>query len=113
MAENTGRHLLAEKDFVKVVDAAGNELTDVPKHWDANLLPPGAEKKGRASSGSGSSSTPQRAEGEEPPRAGSGSGIAEWVKFATEKGATEDDLKDEKGEALTRDALIAKYGTPA
>lgn len=57
MAENTtGRHLLTEKDFAQVVDADGKDLPPVPKHWGADQLPAGAEKKAKAKS-SGSTST--------------------------------------------------------
>lgn len=125
MSENStpvqGRHLLTEKDFVKVVDAEGNDLPSVPKHWGSDLLPPGAEKKGRStsssssssSSGSGGQAPTSRASGQEPPRAGAGSGTDEWVAFAKEKGATDADLLDGDGKPVTRDVLIDKYGAPA
>lgn len=120
MSENSiGRHLLAEKDFVKVVDAEGHDLPPVPKHWGSELLPPGAEKKsGRSTSSSTSSSSGTQAPatrdaGQEPPRAGAGSGTDEWVAFAKEEGATDADLVDGDGKPVTRDVLIDKYGTPA
>ena len=37
----------------------------------------------------------------------------EWVAYAKAKGATEDDLKDERGEPLGQKALREKYGTAA
>lgn len=114
MAENTkGRHLLTEKDFVKVVDAEGNDLPAVPKHWGVDQLPAGAEKKSKSSgsSSSSSSSTPAaRKPGEEPKGNAS---TDEWIAYAREKGATDEDLKDDQGEPLGQKALREKYGTPA
>ena len=53
MAENTkGRHLLTKKDFVQIVDADGNDLPPVPKHWGADQLPAGAQRKSSGSSSS-------------------------------------------------------------
>jgi hypothetical protein len=37
----------------------------------------------------------------------------DWADFAKSKGATDADLVDKDGKALTRDALREKYGTPA
>lgn len=122
MAENTtGRHLLAEKDFVEVVDAEGNDLPAVPKHWGTDQLPAGAEKKTRTRSNStrstsGSTGT-TRTEPPPPPAdtepAGNASTEA-WADYAVKvKGAKPDDLVDEQGEPLGRDELRAKFGTPA
>lgn len=116
MAENTkGRLLLTEKDFVKVVDAEGKDLPPVPKHWAADQLPAGAEKKsGRASSSSAStssSSTPPPDPDAEPAGNASTEAWADWAKRV--KGATDDDLKDADGEPLKRDEIRAKFGTPA
>lgn len=35
-----------------------------------------------------------------------------WVEYAKKRGALDADLVDDKGEPLTRSALIDKYGTP-
>lgn len=45
----------------------------------------------------------------EPARSGS---TEAWVTYAKERGATDADLLDDKGEPLKRDALAEKYGTP-
>lgn len=37
----------------------------------------------------------------------------DWANFAKAKGALDEDLVDEDGEELGRDALREKYGTPA
>ena len=121
MAENQktkGRFLLTEKDFVEVVDADGNPLPSVPKHWGEDQLAPGAKtkskpaKKAASSSGSGSKSGSGDGEKADDEPAGNASTEA-WVKFAKSKGATDDDLKDAAGEPLGREELKAKYGTPA
>jgi len=52
---------------------------------------------------------PDRPAGVEPPRSGAGSGMDAWVAFAREKGATDADLVDADGKALTRDELADKY----
>ena len=36
-----------------------------------------------------------------------------WLEYARSKGASEEDLVDEDGKPLTRDALRDKFGTPA
>ncbi|WP_278255588.1 hypothetical protein [Nocardioides convexus] len=41
MSDSNGRLFLREKDFVDVVDADGNDLPPVPKHWDKDQAPPG------------------------------------------------------------------------
>ncbi|WP_435744914.1 hypothetical protein [Nocardioides sp. SYSU DS0663] len=119
MAENTtGRHLLAEKDFVQVVTEDGTALPSVPKHWGSDQLPAGAEKKTsrststRASSTSGSS-TPQTPPDPNAEPAGNASTEA-WAEYAVKvKGAKPEDLVDDQGEPLGRDELRAKYGTPS
>lgn len=118
MAENTkGTHLLAAKDFVAVVDEDGNDLGyQVPKHWGADQLAPGAKKKsGRAQSSSSTGSTQQQSQ---TPAAPSGDGQPagnasrdDWAAYAVTKGATDADLVDDKGEPLGRDEIKAKYGT--
>lgn len=119
MAENTnGRLFLTDKDFVTVVDAEGEELPSVPKHWDEDLLPAGASKKSarsssttRSSSNTGGSNTPPVDPDAEPKGNASRD---DWAAWATRvKGATEDDLKDEQGEPLGREAIRAKFGTPS
>lgn len=122
MSDNNGRLFLREKDFVEVVDADGNDLPPVPKHWGEDQLPLGAKfkKKASRSTGSSSSSTPatgdsgdgSQSSGDGGPAEPAGSARTEaWVAFAKAKGATEEDLVDEDGNALGRDALRAKYGT--
>ncbi|WKN47144.1 hypothetical protein [Nocardioides sp. Arc9.136] len=114
MADNKGTHLLTTRDFVDVVDEAGNDLGyQVPKHWGADQLAPGAKKKsGRTSAASSSSgSTPAAPTKPEGEPAGNAS-TEDWVAYAKSKGATEDDLKDEQGEPLGQKALREKYGTP-
>lgn len=111
MAEDQGRHLLTEKDFVDVIDEEGNDLGyQVPKHWTQDDLPAGAKKKSRGSSSTGSNTPPAaRAAGEEPKGNAS---TDEWIAFAREKGATDADLLDDDGNALGQKALREKYGTP-
>lgn len=108
--------LYTAKDMVKVVDEAGNDLAPVPKSWlGTDLLPVGVKaKKGGSKSeptkskSEGGSKSKGKPEGEP---AGNAS-AAEWESYAREfKGASEDDLKDEAGEPLGRDALRAKFGT--
>lgn len=115
MAENQGKHLLTARDFVDVVDEEGNDLGyQVPKHWGADQLAPGAKKKtGRSSSSStsGSASTQQAPAKPEGEPAGNAS-TEDWVAYAKSKGATDEDLKDEQGEPLGQKALREKYGTP-
>ncbi|CAI9417347.1 hypothetical protein [Nocardioides sp. T2.26MG-1] len=116
MAENQstkGQFLLKEKDFVKVVDADGNDLPAVPKHWGEDQLPAGASKKGRASSSSSSSSstpTPPPDPDAEPAGNASRDAWADWAKRV--KGATDADLVDTDGKDLGRDEIKAKFGTP-
>ena len=57
-AENTqGQHLLPESAFVDLVDASGEVVGSVPKHWTADDLPAGTKKKaGRGSSSSAKAS---------------------------------------------------------
>lgn len=115
MAENTGQHLLKDKDFVDVVDQAGNDLGyRVPKHWGKDELPPGVSKKSRSSSGSSSgsgSSTPAADPNAEP--AGN-AGREAWADYAVKvKGAKPEDLVDGDGKELGRDELKAKFGQPA
>lgn len=43
--------------------------------------------------------------------AGNGS-LEDWVAYARKVGAEDEDLVDDKGEPLKRDALKAKYATP-
>ena len=117
MAETkNGRHLLASKDFVDVVDADGNDLGyQVPKHWGADQLAPGAKKKaGRSSSSSTSGTSGTPAPPADPGTEPAGNASREvWAKYATTvKGATEQDLVDDKGEPLGRDEIRTKYGTP-
>lgn len=112
-----GTFLLKKSDFVAVVDAEGNDLPSVPKHWTADDLPVGAKKKSGASARSasmtsGGGQTPPPADSNAEP-AGNASTEA-WVDYATRvKGAKPEDLVDEKGDQLNRDALRAKFGTPA
>ena len=52
--DNNGRHLLAEKDFVAVVEEINGEEVEVgavPKHWDASLIPAGRKKTNRKPKG--------------------------------------------------------------
>jgi hypothetical protein len=45
---------------------------------------------------------------------GPGQARAKWEVYArTVKGASDEDLVDEDGKPLKRDALVEKYGTPA
>lgn len=116
MAENTkGRLFLKESDFVEVEGPDGQELPSVPKHWGKDQLAPGAKKVGRASKSSGSSSSTSGSSTQptDPNAEPAGNASTEaWVKYATDvKGAKPEDLVDDKGEPLTRDALKAKYGT--
>ncbi|MCZ4497896.1 MAG: hypothetical protein JWQ74_449 [Marmoricola sp.] len=107
MSDSNGTFLLKEKDFVDVVDGDGNEVEGlkVPKHWDNDQLPAGFKKKGRGS-GSSAPSDPNK----QPAKSGS---KEDWVNFAkTVKGAKDEDLAVD-GKDLTRDELVAKYGTPA
>ena len=104
-----GQFLLDEDDYVAVVDAEGNDLPPVPKHWGEDQLPPGAKKKGKkAKAGKGDP-------GPDPDAEPKGNASAEeWVEWAKRvKGAKDEDLVDEQGEALKRDALRAKFGTSA
>lgn len=113
-----GKHLLTEKDFTRVVDAEGNELPSVPKHWGEDQLPAGATKKsGRAtsntSSSSSTSSTSTPAPDPDAEPAGNASRDA-WADFATKvNGAKPEDLVDTDGKDLGRDELREKFGTPA
>ena len=54
-AENTqGQHLLPASAFVDLLDASGEVVGSVPKHWTADDLPAGTKKKaGKASKDSG------------------------------------------------------------
>lgn len=58
-----GTFLLKEKDFVEWVDAEGNALPAVPKHWGADQMPAGATKKPRSARTSTSGSTSGSAPG--------------------------------------------------
>lgn len=51
MAENSGKLLIPESDYVSVYDADGNELEHkVPKAWvGTDLLPPGVTGKAKES----------------------------------------------------------------
>ncbi|WP_193613156.1 hypothetical protein [Nocardioides lijunqiniae] len=110
--ENAGQFLLKEKDFVKVVDAEGNDLPPVPKHWGADQLPAGAEKKGRASS-SGRSGQSGSQSGADAEPAGNAS-REDWATYAEKvKGAKPEDLLDADGKDLGRDELREKFGTPS
>jgi len=109
-----------QSDMVDVVDANDQTipgLVTVPKAWVGTALLPAGTKKGSPKSGDDTpsrpsrSSTPKRESGQEPPRNGAGSSTEEWVAFARESGATDADLLDDTAEPLTREALIAKYGT--
>lgn len=116
MAENQntkGQFLLTAKDFVKVVDAEGNELPPVPKHWGEDQLPAGATKKGRASSTT-SSSTPASPPPPDPDAEPAGNASRDaWAEYAMKvKGAKPEDLLDTDGKDLGRDELRDKYGTP-
>lgn len=44
--------------------------------------------------------------------AGNASGEA-WLEYAKQRGAVDEDLVDDQGEPLGRDALREKFGTPA
>lgn len=114
--------LYAKGDMVEVVDENGAAIPgmlSVPKAWLNTPLVPAGTKKGKPKTdgdptpSSSTPAAPTRKTGEEPPRAGSGSGTAEWVAFAKEKGAKDEDLLDDVGEELSREALIAKFGTPS
>jgi hypothetical protein len=127
MAENTtvnaparsGRLFLREKDFVEVVDAEGNELPSVPKHWGEDQLAPGAKFKKKASGRNSSSSGKDGGKdggGSDPatPEEPAGNASTEaWAEFAKTKGATDADLVDSDGKPLGRDEIRAKYGTPS
>ena len=107
-----GRQFLTEKDFVDVVDAEGNDLPPVPKHWGEDQLPAGAKTKkgkGAKSSKDGGGSTP------DPDAEPKGNASRDdWAAYATKvKGAKPEDLVDGDGKDLTRDELAAKFGTPA
>lgn len=56
VSANAGRHLLAEKDFVDVVDENDKVVGSAPKHWDETYLAPGTRLKKRAATRSGNSS---------------------------------------------------------
>lgn len=104
--------IYTESDFVKVVDAAGNEQPPVPKAWvGKDLLPEGTKRPGRG--GSSTSSTQQQSPA--PSGDGQPAGNAsrdDWAAYAkSSKGATDADLVDDKGEPLGRDEIKAKYGT--
>lgn len=110
MAENsTGRRLLVEKDFAEVVDADGNALPSVPKHWTEDDLAPGASFKKKSAKASGSTSG-----GSNTPADGEPKGNAsrdEWAAYATTKGAPDEETKPVEDGGLSRDDLKAKYGT--
>jgi hypothetical protein len=104
-----GQYLLKEKDYVDVVDAEGNPLPPVPKHWDEDQLLPGAKKVSKAKAkkaadGAGGDGVPK---GNAP--------TEEWVAYARKAdGFTEADLLAADGEtSLTRDELRAKFGPKA
>lgn len=109
-----GRHLLTEKDFVSVVDADGNDLPPVPKHWGEEQLPAGAKKKSKAKSSSSSSSS-GKASGQSGDAEPAGNASRDdWAAYATKvKGAKAEDLVDADGKDLGRDELREKFGTPA
>lgn len=127
MAENTtvnapartGRLFLREKDFVEVVDAEGNDLPPVPKHWGEEQLAPGAKFKkrsSRSSSSDGGKTGGKDGGGSDPaaPEEPAGNASTEvWVEFAKAKGATDADLVDDEGKPLGRDEIRAKYATPS
>lgn len=116
MADNQGRLFLREKDFVEVVDAEGNDLPPVPKHWGEEQLAPGAKFKKRSSSRSSSSDGGKGGGGSDPasPEEPAGNASTEvWAEFAKSKGATDADLVDGEGKPLGRDEIRAKYGTPS
>lgn len=110
-----------KSDMVDVVDADGKAipgLPQVPKAWlesKAGLVPPGT-KKGKPkdpATADSSASTPApstRKPGEEPK---GNAPMAEWVAYAKEKGATDEDLLDDKAEPLSYADVKAKYGTKA
>lgn len=128
MAENTtvnaparkGRLFLEKKDFVEVVDAEGNDLPSVPKHWGEEQLAPGAKFKkkssSRSSSSDGGKTGGKAGGGSDPasPEEPAGNASTEvWAEFAKSKGATDADLVDDDGKPLGRDEIRAKYGTPS
>jgi hypothetical protein len=59
MAESKkqGREFLSEKDFVPLYDAAGEQVGEVPKHWDDDQLPAETTRKAPAKSSGTSSSS--------------------------------------------------------
>ncbi|GAB2762048.1 hypothetical protein [Nocardioides pakistanensis] len=107
--------IYTESDFVKVVDAAGNEQPPVPKAWvGKDLLPEGTKRAGRSSGTSSTNSTQQQTQTPAPSGDGQPAGNAsrdDWAAYAVSKGATDADLVDDKGEPLGRDEIKAKYGT--
>jgi hypothetical protein len=105
-----GTFLLKEKDFVEWVDAEGNPLPPVPKHWGADQMPAGATKKSKAAKSSSGSSDDKVDKDAEPKGNASADDWAAWAKRV--KNATDDDLKDADGEPLKRDEIRAKFGTP-
>lgn len=111
MSNDTGRLFLEEKDFVEVVDADGNELPPVPKHWGEDQLAPGAKvvKKSGKSSAKAKDSAKDQANTDDEPPAGNAS-REDWETYAKANGATDADLVDEQGEPLGRDALRDKFG---
>lgn len=100
-----GRFLLEESDFVDVVDADGNDLPPVPKHWGKEELPAGAKKK---SSKAKKAASPSDDESGEPSKNASRDA---WVDFARENGASEEELVSPEDGGLKRDELAAKYGS--
>lgn len=112
--------MYTKSDMVEVVDAEGLAipgLPQVPKAWlesKAGLVPPGT-KKGKPkdpnadASSSGSAATPRKP-GEEPKGNAS---MDEWVAYAKEKGATDEDLLDDKAEPLSYADIKAKFGSKA
>lgn len=105
-----------KSDFVDVVDADGNAIPTMPvapKSWLGTALVPPGTKKGKPKSaddvqGTTPAAPSKREPGTEPAKNASRD---EWAAYAKEKGADDEALLDDKGEELTRDALIAKYGS--
>lgn len=107
--EGTGTLLLPQEKFVTWLDANGDELPPVPKHWGADDMPAGATKvkAAKADKSDKGGVDPN----DEPSKSGT---KAAWVAYAkAAKGASDQDLVDVDGKDLTRDALAAKFGTPA
>jgi nucleotide-binding universal stress UspA family protein len=106
---DAGRELLSEKDFVDVVDAEGNPLPSVPKHWGEDQLPPGAKKVSKKAAKKAADKVADDGvpKGNAP--------TEEWIAYARKSdGFTEADLLAADGETpLTRDELRAKFGPQA